>query len=131
VPIFGWYAWRTRMIPIHRGGGSTTIRAMSEAAAEALTAGRQVLIYPEGTRKAPGAPPAYKSGIAALYRELDAPCALMATNSGLVWPAHGLEKYAGEAVFEFLPPIQPGLKRASFMGDLERRIEAASNRLLA
>lgn len=131
LPIFGWYAWRTGMIPIRRDGGPTALRAMSAAARAALADGRQVLIYPEGTRKAPGAPPDYKSGVAALYRELQAPCTPLATNSGQVWPAHGMAKWSGEAVFEFLPPIAPGLKRAVFMAELQGRLEAASTALLS
>jgi 1-acyl-sn-glycerol-3-phosphate acyltransferase len=131
VPIFGWYARATRMIPIHRGGGAATVKLMTEAAARALADGRQVLIYPEGTRREPGAEPAYKSGVAAMYRELQVPCAVLATNSGLVWPPHGMAKHAGLAVFEFLPPLGPGLRRGTFMAGIEARIEAGSNALLA
>ena len=78
-----------------------------------------------------GAAPDYKPGIAALYRDLECPCVPMATNSGAHWPAHGFRRYAGTVVYEFLPAIPAGLKRAEFMGALEARIEGASNALLA
>jgi 1-acyl-sn-glycerol-3-phosphate acyltransferase len=131
LPVFGWYAGRSGMIPVHRGGGSSAVRALNAAARDRLQHARQIVIFPEGTRREPGAPPAYKSGVAALYRDLGFACTPMATNSGLFWPAHGFVRRPGVAVFEFLEPIPPGLKRAEFMRLLEERIEAASDRLLA
>ena len=130
IPIFGWYARKARMIVIDRGGGVGDVRQMVEAARTALAQGRQVLIYPEGTRRAPGAPPAYKGGIGLLYKELGVQCAPVATSSGEVWPAHGLLKFAGSAIYEVLPPIEPGLARRVFMATLERELEAASTPLL-
>ena len=105
------------------------MRRMTAAAEQAAAEGRQLLIYAEGTRRAPGAPPVYKPGIAALYRELGLPCTPMATNSGLTWPATGLAKYPGLAVYEVLAPIPAGLKRGAFMAALETTIEGASNAL--
>jgi len=95
-----------------------------------LAEGRQVLIFPEGHRMAPGAAPDYKPGVAALYG-LGVACVPVATNSGAHWPAHGFLRYPGTIVVEFLEPIQPGLKRPAFMRELENRIETASNALLA
>ena len=129
LPFFGWWTAKLEMVPIDRGGGSTTLRAMMHAARDRLADGRQLVIFPEGTRQEPGAAPAYKPGVAGLYRELDAPCIPVATNSGLYWPAHGVLRYPGVVVYEFLPPIPPGLKRASFMAVLEDRIEEASSAL--
>lgn len=131
LPFWGWYAAKTDMLPIDREGGSATLRALVHGARERMADGRQVLIFPEGTRRAPGAEPDYKPGVAGLYRELAAPCTPLATNSGLFWPAHGWLRRPGVAVFEFLPPIPAGLKRASFMAVLEERIEIASARLIA
>jgi len=90
-----------------------------------------VVIFPEGTRKAPGAPPDYKPGIAALYRELNVPVYPVATNAGVHWPAHGFIRHPGTIVFEYLEPIPPGLKRAEFMRILEERIETKSTELLS
>jgi 1-acyl-sn-glycerol-3-phosphate acyltransferase len=126
IPVFGWFSTKLEMIVINREAASKALRAMVHDAKDALAEGRQIIIFPEGTRKEPGAPPDYKPGIAALYRELNIPCTPLATNSGMIWPAHGFIRYPGTVVFEILPPIPAGLKRASFMAVLEDRVEAAS-----
>ena len=131
IPIFGWFSRKAGMIPIDRQGASRTMRAMLKAASAAVAEGRQVVIFPEGTRKAPLDAPDYQPGVAGLYREMNVPCVPVATNSGRVWPAHGLLKLRGTAVYEILPPIPPGLKRAEFMRRLESEIETGSARLLA
>ena len=130
LPFFGWFAWKARMIAVDRAGHAKALKDMTRQAHDRLAEGRQIVIFPEGTRKAPGAPPDYKPGIAALYRDLDCPCWPLATNSGVHWPAHGFIRYPGVVVFEFLPPIPPGLKRAEFMAELETRLETASTALL-
>ena len=130
IPIFGWYAWKAGMIAIDRKGGTGDVRHMIAAARKALAQGRQVLVYPEGTRRAPGAEPAYKGGVGLLYKELGVPCAMVATNGGFVWPAHGLLKHAGVAEFDVLPPVPPGLPRKAFMARLEAEVEGASTALL-
>jgi len=129
IPFFGWFAAKVEMISIDRSSGATAVRRLTAATERALAEGRQVFIFPEGTRQAPGAPPAYKPGIAALYREMNLPCIPIATNSGHVWPASGLAKFPGVAVYELLPPIPAGLKRGVFMTELEAAIEGAGNRL--
>jgi 1-acyl-sn-glycerol-3-phosphate acyltransferase len=131
IPVFGWFCAKLQMIVVNRKAASKALRAMVHDATDALAQGRQIIIFPEGTRKAPGAPPDYKPGIAALYRELNVPCTPIATNSGEVWPAHGFIRYPGTAVFEILPPIQAGLKRATFMALLEDAVEGATARLVA
>ena len=131
IPVFGLYCTRLRMIPVDRGGGSTAVKALVRESQERIDEGLQVLIFPEGTRRPPGAPPAYKIGVAALYRDLDMPVTPMATNSGQCWPANGFLRYPGLVVFEFLPPIPPGMKRANFMTALQEAIEPASTALLA
>lgn len=131
VPVVGWYAGGSGMIPVDRSGGSRTIKALGAMAAQRLSEARQLLIFPEGTRQEPGAPPKYKSGVSALYRDLAIPCVPVATNSGLFWPPRGLLRHPGTCVYEFLPPIQPGLARQAFMAELEKRIETATNALVA
>jgi 1-acyl-sn-glycerol-3-phosphate acyltransferase len=93
--------------------------------------GRQIVIFPEGTRMAPGATGEFKPGVAALYRAVGVPCVPLATNSGVHWPAHGLIRRPGLIVYEFLEPIPAGLDRAGFMTTLQSRLEAASTALLA
>jgi len=129
IPFFGWFAAKVEMIAIDRSSGAKAVRRMTAATTRALAEGRQVFIFPEGTRQAPGAAPAYKPGIAALYREMDLACTPIATNSGRVWPASGLAKYPGTAIYELLPPIPAGLRRAAFMAALEAAIEGASGQL--
>lgn len=131
LPFWGWYAAKLDMLPIDRGGGAATLRSLVRGARERLGDGRQILIFPEGTRRPVSAPPAYKPGVAGLYRELGVPVTPMATNSGLCWPAHGFIRRPGVAVYAFLPPIPAGMKRASFMAVLEDTLEAASDALIA
>ena len=131
LPFYGWYATKADMLPIDREGGSAALRSLVHGARERLAEGRQLVIFPEGTRRLPGEAPDYKPGVAGLYRELGLACVPLATNSGLFWPAHGVLRRPGVAVFEFLPSIPAGLKRASFMAVLEDVVEEGSNRLLA
>ncbi|MCS6626213.1 1-acyl-sn-glycerol-3-phosphate acyltransferase [Roseibacterium beibuensis] len=131
LPFFGWFAWKTKMIAVDRSAHSKALKDMVRQARARFAEGRQILIFPEGTRAPVGAPADYKPGIAALYRDLECPCTPMATNSGVHWPAHGFRRYPGTVVYEFLPAIPAGLKRAEFMAVLEERIEGASGAMLA
>jgi 1-acyl-sn-glycerol-3-phosphate acyltransferase len=130
VPLYGWYCRKMRMIAIDRKAGSKAIRLMHDQAERALAEGRPIVIFPEGTRRKPGAPPDYKPGVAGLYAQLQVPCIPVAHNSGLFW-AGGFFRKPGTIILEFLPPIPPGLSRRDFMLLLESRLEEASNRLLA
>jgi 1-acyl-sn-glycerol-3-phosphate acyltransferase len=118
------------MIPIDRDGHASALRRMLQAAKACIRDGRQVVIFPEGTRLPPGVTGEYKPGVAALYRALGVACVPMATNSGVHWPAHGLTRRPGLIVYEFLEPIPPGLERREFMRLLEERTEAGSKALL-
>jgi 1-acyl-sn-glycerol-3-phosphate acyltransferase len=131
IPWFGWYAGKVGAIDIDRSAGASALRNMVRRAKELFARGRQVVIFPEGTRGLPGQPGEYKPGIAALYRELDVPVCPVATNSGEHWPQHGIMiRKPGVVVFEYLEPIPPGLKRAEFMRVLAERIEGRSQALL-
>jgi 1-acyl-sn-glycerol-3-phosphate acyltransferase len=126
IPLFGWYCLKDGMVPLNREGGAGALKGMVADVNERFKDARQVIIFPEGTRITPGLQGDYKPGIAALYRELGMPCCLIATNSGMHWEAKGLMRYPGTVVFEYLPPIPAGLKRAEFMKELIARVEAAS-----
>jgi 1-acyl-sn-glycerol-3-phosphate acyltransferase len=117
------------MVAIDRSAGALAVRKMATAARNAIQKRRNVLIFPEGTRKKPGAPPDYKPGVAALYGQLGTNCVPVALNSGLFW--QGFIKRPGTIVMQFLEPIPPGLKRPQFMALVENRIEEASNALIA
>ncbi len=130
IPWFSWYARHVRMIAVDRQAHATALKKLVKDAKERFAEGRQVVIFPEGTRGEPGVPGDYKPGIAALYREIDVPVIPVATNSGVHWPRQGFLRHPGTIVFEYLEPIPPGLKRAEFMRILQERIETASTRLL-
>jgi len=129
IPLYGWFAAKHDMIPIDRTSGAKAVRRMQAAAKRAAEAARPIVIFPEGTRKKPGAPPDYKPGVVALYSLLGIPCIPMAHNSGLLWSGWFLRK-PGTIVVEFLEPVPPGLKRHDFMTALQARLEEATNRLL-
>lgn len=128
-PIFGWYALFGKNIPIDRGGMASTVRKMQEIAKQRAEEGRQIMIFPEGTRRAPGAEPAYKAGVFGLYKKLGVPVLPVATNSGLCWH-RGFRVRPGLIIYEALAPIEPGLDRKTLMTRLQEETEAASNRLL-
>jgi 1-acyl-sn-glycerol-3-phosphate acyltransferase len=130
IPFFGWYLMKAAQVPIDRKAGSQALADMNERARIEAAKGRQVLIFPEGTRRAPGAPPAYKFGVAHLYANLGVPCLPVAINTGLFWPRRKFLRHPGTAVIEFLEPIQPGMPREAFFEEVKRRIEEACDRLL-
>ena len=130
IPLFGWYTMTTGMIPLARGKGAAALRDLAARSRQALAKRRQILIFPEGTRRPAGAEPVYRTGIALLYKELGVPITPVALNSGLYWPRRKFLRYPGTIVIEFLPPIPPGLKPKEFMARLESTVESASDRLL-
>jgi 1-acyl-sn-glycerol-3-phosphate acyltransferase len=130
LPVFGWYALKLRNIAVDRAAGSKALRAMLKTARERAEEGRQVVIFPQGTRVPPGAEESYKPGVAGLYAAMKVPCVPVALNSGLSWPGRGFVRTPGVITIEFLPAIPPGLSRDAFMAELETRIETASAALL-
>ncbi|CAO4169008.1 1-acyl-sn-glycerol-3-phosphate acyltransferase [Methylorubrum aminovorans] len=131
VPVVGWYFARGGMVPIDRSKGARAMAAMNKAAAQAIRDGRQLIIFPEGTRRPAGAPPAYKQGASHLYTALNVPCLPVALNTGLYWRRRGFRRMPGTTVIEFLPVIPPGLSRSDFLKEVQTRIETASDALLA
>jgi len=131
IPFFGWYSWKAGMISVDRGKRSQALAALGVNARAELARNRQIIIFPEGTRRPPGAEPAYKYGVTHLYAETGAVCLPIALNSGLFWPRRSFRRYPGTIIVEVLDPIAPGLNKADFAGKLEQAIEAASARLVA
>ena len=131
IPFFGWCAWKAGMIPVDRGARSQALNAMTERARQEIAKGRQIIIFPEGTRKAPGAEPKYKFGVAFLYIELGIPCVPVALNSGLFWPRRSFMRYPGTVRVEFLDPIAPGLDRQVFFDKLQAEVESATAKLVS
>lgn len=131
LPFFGWFAWKTKMIPVDREAHAKALKDMVQHTRQRLAANRQIMIFPEGTRTQPGVEGQYKPGVAAIYRDVDSACHLIATNSGQHWPAKGIIGFKpGTVVFQFLPPVQAGLKRGEMMKMMQERIETASIALL-
>lgn len=125
IPFFGAAVRAHGSIPISREAGPAAMRTMTAAAREALAAGRMIMIFPEGTRVAPGDRPSLKPGFAGLYRMLRVPVVPVALDSGLVWPRGGFAKGPGVVTFRVGEPIPPGLTRA----EVEARTHAAINAL--
>ncbi len=130
TPVLGQYSLRIGCIPVNRGKRSAAIKKMMIDVAKGAQQPGQLVIYPQGTRIAPGVDAPYKTGTGALYTELGQVCVPAATNVGLFWPKRGILRKPGLAVVEFLPPIEAGLGRAEFMTRLERDVESASNALM-
>ena len=131
APILGQYAMQLGCIPVKRGRRAEAVKAMLAELRSGAREPGQLVIYPQGTRVAPGASVPFKVGTFALYEQLRQPCVPVACNVGLFWPKRGVLRRPGRAVVEFLEPIPPGLDRAAFMAALEERVEGGSNRLLA
>ena len=132
IPLFGWYTWKAGLIPVDRNAGMAALSRMTARARRAIAGPRprQLVIFPEGTRRSPGAEPSYKPGIVHLYARAGLPCVPAALNSGLFWPRRSLMRRPGTIIVEFLPPIAPGFDRTGFLAHLQDTIEEASARLL-
>ncbi len=130
IPLIGWWMSRSGSIAIDRSARTQALSNMTKAARKAASEGRPIVIFPEGTRAAPGESRPYKTGVAALYQELNIPVVPMALNSGLLWPKNSLFKKRGMITVEILPPIPAGLPREAMMQRLRDELEPAALRLL-
>ena len=130
IPLYGWFCLKFEHILVRRDRAAAALKAMLADGRVKAAQGRQVFIFPEGTRGQPGAAAVYKPGYIALYEGLGLPCIPLALNSGLYWPRRSLMRYPGTIVVEVLEPIPPGLPRAEFRRRLEAAIEEASTRLV-
>jgi 1-acyl-sn-glycerol-3-phosphate acyltransferase len=131
IPFFGWYTWKAGMIPVDRSRGSQALAEMNACARREAQRNRQIIIFPEGTRRPPGAEPKYKYGVVHLYAEMGVPCLPIALNSGLFWPRRSIRRYPGTIRVEVLDPIPPGLGKDEFFERLQGEVEAATARLVA
>lgn len=131
IPFYGWFSRKFEMIFVSREKRGSALKQMLKDAQARRDQGRQIVIFPEGNRRAPGATPDYKPGIMALYDGLGLPCVPMALNSGLYWPRRSFWRHPGTIVVEVLEPIPAGLPRKVFLQRLEASIETATARLVA
>jgi 1-acyl-sn-glycerol-3-phosphate acyltransferase len=129
IPVFGWYLWRLGPVAIDRKAGSQALKKIRDIGQKRLDQGLPVVIFPEGTRKAPDAPTDYQpAGIFTLYK-LGVPVVPVALNTGTYWPKKWFVKHSGTAKMRYLEPIAPGLNKRDFMALLEERIEAGCKAL--
>lgn len=131
IPVFGWYLKRAEQIAINRSSGSSALAEASQKSRAILAEGRQIFIFPEGTRRPVGAPPLYKYGVAHIYSQANVPCLPVALNSGLFWPRRSFIRRPGTILVEFLQPIPPGLEKNAFLEILQDRMEAATATLVS
>lgn len=129
APIIGQFGLRIGCIPVDRGKRGAAIKKMLADVRAGRALPGQLIIYPQGTRIAPGVSKPYKVGTGVLYRDMGQPTVPVATNVGVFWPKRGIYRKPGTAVFEFLPRIEPGLAVDDFMRKLESDIETACDRL--
>jgi 1-acyl-sn-glycerol-3-phosphate acyltransferase len=130
IPVFGQFLIKTGMIAIDRTAGVKALLDMTRRARDAVRSGCQLVIFPEGTRRAPGAPPDYKTGFAQIYSACGATCLPIALNSGLFWPRRTFMRYPGTLVVEFLDPLPPGLPKDEYISRVRDAVEEASSRLV-
>jgi 1-acyl-sn-glycerol-3-phosphate acyltransferase len=130
LPLYGWFAWKAGMIPVDRGARAQALAAIGARARVELARRRQIIIFPEGTLRRPGAEPAYKYGIVHLYAETGVACLPIALNSGLFWPRRTFRRNPGTIIVECLDPIAPGLDKKDFAELLQQTIESATARLI-
>ncbi len=130
LPVFGSYMKQSWNIVIDREGSVSALKQLVAESRSRVARGLSIVIFPEGTRVQPGGKGTYQHGVAALYTKLEVPVVPVALNSGLYWGKNAFLKRPGTIILEFLPPIQPGLKRPEFMEDLEKHIEIATSRLV-
>ena len=131
IPVYGWLARRQKHIAVDRKAGGAALRRMQRDAQAALDLGATIVVFPQGTRVAPGATQPYHPGIAGLYGALNVPVVPVALNSGLFWGRRSFIKKPGTIVLEVLPELPAGMKRAQLMREIESRIETATARLEA
>lgn len=131
MPFFGWYLKATEQVALDRAKRGGALARLKRSVAEKLRAGRQVVIFPEGTRRPVGAPAEYKVGVAVLCADAGVPCTPVALNTGVFWPRRSFIRRPGTVVIEFLPPIATGLAKRDFMAALEASIEPATDALVA
>ncbi len=129
IPFYGWFSRKFEHILVRRDKAAAALRQMVRDARDRAGQGRDIVIFPEGTRRPPGAAPDYKSGVMALYEGLERPCVPVALNSGMFWPRRSILRRPGTIVVEILEPIPPGMPRKEFRNLLIERIDTASERL--
>ena len=129
IPVWGRLARRCGHIAVDRAAGASALRGMVKAAKAAIAAGRPIVIFPEGTRTAPGERQPYQPGVVGLAT-LGVPLVPVATDSGLLWGRRAFFKRPGTITVSILPPLAPGRDRHALLDQLRDGIEAETDRLV-
>lgn len=130
IPLFGLFLLKAQMIPVNRSAGVRAASKMTALARARVRDDRQLIIFPEGTRRPVGAEPRYKYGVAQVYVDCGVQCLPVALNSGLFWPRRTFLRYPGTIIVEFLDVIPPGLSRTKFLALAREKIETATAKLV-
>jgi 1-acyl-sn-glycerol-3-phosphate acyltransferase len=130
LPLFGLYLLKAQMIPINRSSGVRAMSKMTPLARERVRDNRQLIIFPEGTRRPVGAEPRYKFGVAQIYVDCGVQCVPVALNAGLFWPRRTFLRYPGTVIVEFLDIVPPGLSRDDFLARISEAIETSTAKLV-
>ncbi len=130
IPLFGWYAASAGMISVERAKSAQALRIMTKAARKAVEHNRQLIIFPEGTRRAVDAEPDYKSGVAHMYKQLEVPMVPAGLNSGLFWPRRQGKRFPGALVISLLPAIPAGGDTKAVRAEVQDLIETETDSLV-
>jgi 1-acyl-sn-glycerol-3-phosphate acyltransferase len=125
IPLFGPLLAAAGMVPVDRDAGASALRALLVAADQAKADNRQIVIFPEGTRVAPGERVPLQPGIAAIASRLDLPVTPVATDSGHCWGRRAFTKYPGVIHIAIGAPIEAGGKRAALLAGIEAHWRAS------
>ena len=131
VPVLNIYAERLGNIPIDRSAGRSAMAAILDGAEKGRGEGRQLIIFPQGTRVRPGVQAPYKPGVLRLYQQMGQPIVTAALNTGWFWPRTGTRRTPGTAILDFTGQIAPGQPTRGLMTVLTEQIEQGSDRLAA
>lgn len=129
IPVLNIYAERLGCIPIDRSAGASAMKLILEEAERTKGLGRQVILFPQGTRTLPNEQKPFKFGVVRLYKQLERPIVLTALNSGWYWSKSGIRRHAGTTVVEFLGRIEPGRPDNEVLQEIQTRIEEGSDAL--
>ena len=130
LPVIGWWIWRAGNIGIDRSGGASTVKKLIKESKARMAEGYNLIIFPEGTRMAPGETKDYLPGVAALAKFLKCPVVPIALNSGTYWQRNAFTKQAGIIKLVMLEAIAVGtLKPGEFLPKLQTLIETESRAL--
>lgn len=119
IPAFGWLIRPAGMVVVDRKAGAKAIRSLLRDVAAAASAGKQVVIFPEGTRAEPGRPLPIQPGVAALAAAVPCPVLPVATDSGRYWGRRAFRKRPGTIRIAIHPPLPQGMPRAVLTARLE------------